>query len=749
MDHASALPASLSDVGTILEEIRHEDGRLVAWALCAVGVILLLGAAVFLDWLHGSILGTLLVLTSLATYALLRRTYLAGVWLLVVGCMASELLALHWYPSAGVAALLALPTGMATLFIGGVGGLAAALFASGVIVAWRESGVPVLSGAETVAVLVAIWGVMALIWTFAWRVQRTIQWTWENYKQARHLLEEAREQSLELKQIQEDLAQANSQLARLTDRLKAMHQVAEEARRAKEEFVARVSHELRTPLNMIIGFADMIRRAPHVYGTKLPSALLADIATIQRNAQHLASLVDDVLALSQMEAERMTLTKEWASLQEIVETAVLAVRPLFESKGLSLEVEIPAHLPQIFCDSTRIRQVLLNLLSNAGRFTEQGGVKVKVRREDDKVIVSVADTGPGIAPEKLKRVFEPFEQLDSTLRRRYGGSGLGLSISKRFVEMHEGKMWLESEVGKGTTVYFSLPFPMPSYDTSLEENAATRWLRSSWEYEVRTRPSKAPEPRLVPRFVLLERGDTLQRLFSRQLGDTVEIVSVRDGEGALHALAQAPAQALIVNDPSLGHMPASAGWLMNLPYDTPMLACWIPGEDEAAERLGVVRYLVKPITCETLLTTLGSLGEQVKTVLLVDDEPEALQLFARMLASAARGYRVLRATNGRQALALLRSRKPDVMLLDLIMPEMNGFEVLQEKSRDPALRSIPVIVISARDPIGEPIVSDTLTVTRKGGLSVGDLLACIRSISQILSPPARPDGQERSERFAA
>jgi CheY-like chemotaxis protein len=120
-----------------------------------------------------------------------------------------------------------------------------------------------------------------------------------------------------------------------------------------------------------------------------------------------------------------------------------------------------------------------------------------------------------------------------------------------------------------------------------------------------------------------------------------------------------------------------------------------------------------------------------------------------MLASAARGYRVLRATNGRQALALLRSRKPDVMLLDLIMPEMNGFEVLQEKSRDPALRSIPVIVISARDPIGEPIVSDTLTVTRKGGLSVGDLLACIRSISQILSPPARPDGQERSERFAA
>ncbi len=748
MDRVSTLPTSPSDVGTILEEFRLENSRLVAWAVCVTGVVLLLGAAVFLDWLYGSVLGTLLVLVSLAAYALLRRTYIAGIGLLVGGCMVAGLLALHWYPSAGVAALLALPTGLATLFVGGVGGLAVALFASIALVVWREYGALVLSGPDFVAVFMAIWGVMVLIWTFSRCVRCTVQWTWENYKQAQHLLEEAREQSLELKQIQEDLAQANSQLARLTDRLKAMHQVAEEARRAKEEFVARVSHELRTPLNMIIGFADMIRRAPHVYGTKLPPTLLADIATIQRNSQHLASLVDDVLALSQMEAERMTLTKEWTSLQEIVNAAVLAVRPLFDSKGLSLEVEIPAHLPQIFCDSTRVRQVLLNLLSNAGRFTEQGGVKVRVRREDDEVIVSVADTGPGIAPEKLKRVFEPFEQLDNPLRRRHDGSGLGLSISKRFVEMHEGKMWLESEVGKGTTVYFSLPFPAPFYNESAE-NTATRWLRPSWEYEMRTRPSKAPEPHLIPRFVLLERGGTLQRLFKQQIGDSVEIVSVQDGETALRVLAESPAQALIVNDPSLEHMPASAGWLMDLPYNTPMLACWIPGEDEAAERLGVVRYLVKPITCETLLTTLEGLGEQIKTVLLVDDEPEALQLFARMLASAPHGYRVLRATNGRQALELLRSRNPDVMLLDLIMPEMNGFEVLQEKSRDPALRNIPVVVISARDPIGEPIVSDTLTVTKKGGLSVGDLLACIRSVSLILSPSARPDGQERSERFAA
>jgi len=309
--------------------------------------------------------------------------------------------------------------------------------------------------------------------------------------------------------------------------------------------------------------------------------------------------------------------------------------------------------------------------------------------------------------------------------------------------MHEGKMWLESEVGKGTTVYFSLPFPASLCDTPTEERA-TRWLRESWEYEVRTRPSKAPQPRLVPRFVLLERGNTLRQLFRRQMGDSVEIIPVEDGEAAIRIMAHSPAQALIVNAPLLEQMPGSGSWLINVPYNIPVITCWIPGEHEATERLGVIRYLVKPIGCETLLTTLESLGDHIKTVLLVDDEAEALQLFARMLASSPRGYRVLRATNGYQALELLRSRKPDVMLLDLIMPEMDGFEVLQEKNRDPALQSIPVIVISARDPLGEPIVSDTLTVTRKGGLSAVDLLNCIRSISQILSPSGPPDGQERS-----
>jgi CheY-like chemotaxis protein len=204
---------------------------------------------------------------------------------------------------------------------------------------------------------------------------------------------------------------------------------------------------------------------------------------------------------------------------------------------------------------------------------------------------------------------------------------------------------------------------------------------------------------------------------------------------------------LIVNAPASDTM-ASMGQLANLPYDTPAITCWVPGGDETARQLGVVDYLVKPVTREALLSALGSLGESVRSVLLVDDEPEALQLFARMLSSAQPGYRVLRASNGRRALGLLRERRPDAMVLDLIMPDMDGFEVLREKSQDADLRSIPVVVVSARDPRGEPIVSDTLTVAHGGGLSVRDLVGCIQAVSEVLSPSVQPGDRGQPEKSA-
>jgi CheY-like chemotaxis protein len=311
--------------------------------------------------------------------------------------------------------------------------------------------------------------------------------------------------------------------------------------------------------------------------------------------------------------------------------------------------------------------------------------------------------------------------------------------------MHEGKMWLESEVDVGTTFHFSLPLDTSLPTIRASDGAKRRFSPyDEYEYKVRTRRSKAPAPKVVPRFVLLEEGETLQRLFSRYLDDT-EIVSVRDVKQATRELSRTPAQALLVNASPFAEVTDqfsfSKDQLADLPYGIPAVMCWVPGLDAAARQLGVVCYLVKPVSREMLLSTLEEMGEGVKSVLLVDDESEVLQLFARMLTSAERDYRILQATSGHRALNLLRERQPDVMLLDLTMPGVDGFQVLQEKSKDASIREIPVVVISATDPTGEPIVSDTLTVARGGGLSMRDLLACIQAVSKILSPSVQPDGR--------
>jgi len=430
----------------------------------------------------------------------------------------------------------------------------------------------------------------------------------------------------------------------------------------------------------------------------------------------------------------MSLTKERADLAEIVDSATTAVRRLFASKALYLRSDLPQDLPPILCDRTRIREVLLNLLSNAARFTEKGGVDIRVKRENGTVVVAVADTGPGIPPHEAKRLFRPFEQLDSSFRRR-GGSGLGLSISKALVELHGGQMWVESKPGEGTTVLFRLPIstPMPL------QGGVVQWLRPEWEYRQRTgRPLVSPAP-VRPRVLVVETGDDVQRLLARYM-DNVDIVSASVLEQALAEAAHTPTQMLIVNDllvgPTLQRLSGSAA----APVQTPVVICSLPERADAAQALGVAGYLVKPVTRDQLLAALDGVHPDGGTVLVVDDDPEALHLFARLLRAAGRGYRVFTAANGAAALRILRRHKPDVMLLDLIMPGMDGFRVLRAM-KEAGIKDTRVVIMSARDPYGQPLVCNAVAVTKREGLSVQQLLAIIDALRTILSPGCPPADQ--------
>jgi len=732
-DGGMEMLAQVSPLGAVEEEIDELLVTTTRWvtlcvsAACLFGLYLL-GASSPSRHLSGVVWASLdLLVTASLTLSLASSRPLLARAILQAGLLAGICLAWAFFDAREISLLLALLPMLGVLTGGWRMGL---LSAAGVTL--LLAGLGILEGDRALPGVypAAIAGGALALAALAWLVQRApfqlIRQLHAEISLARQTMDDTRRQRVELFQTQEDLLQANRELARLSSHMKALTQVAEEARRVKEEFVANVSHELRTPLNMIIGFSELITKAPRVYGELSPT-LLADISAIQRNSQHLAELVNDVLDLSQIEAGRMNLVKDWTTIHELVEAAVSAVKVLYDMKGLYLKVELPEQPLRIFCDRTRVREVLLNLLSNAGRFTEQGGVVVRAAQDGDYLLVSVSDSGPGIAPENQARLFEPFQQLDNSIRRQ-GGSGLGLSISKRFVEMHNGRMWLESTPGVGTVFSFSLPVaqPVPNY---IDVSGSRRWITPYHQFEMEApQRSRAPQPVVVPRYILLDQGSALQRLFTRFLGD-VEIVNTSEMEAALREMSRSPANGVVINGATSGSLDLDAG-----AFSTPVMTCWITGFDETARTMGVDGYLLKPVSREKLLNALSQIKREIRTVLLVDDDIEMLQLFARILNSAERGYSVLRARDGRQALEILRARQPDVMLIDLVMPEMDGFQVIKEKSREESICDIPVVVVTSKDPTGAPIISDHLSVTRKGGISARELLLCIQALSGILDP---------------
>ncbi|MGQ9684008.1 MAG: sensor histidine kinase, partial [Anaerolineae bacterium] len=470
----------------------------------------------------------------------------AGGWYALALLSGAIVVADVWFALPGVLTLLALPVALGAAFAGVPAAAMAAAAESGLLLLLLRAG---HARPEAVAVALAgVWMLLAVMAAVYRPIHRLAAWAWEHFEDARALLEEARGRRAELQLALNDLALANRQLAVTNDRLAAARLLAESAQKTKAAFVANVSHEFRTPLNMIIGLTEFVLSRPDAYGRRLPAALLEDLAIIRRNSEHLAAMVNDVLDLSRVESGRMALHGEMVSLAEVIERALAVVRPLLAKKGLELAVDVPADLPEVFCDCTRIRQVVVNLLSNAVRFTDQGSIAVRASHEGGRVTVSVADTGPGIAPEEAARLFEPFHQAGGGSR---GGSGLGLSISKQFVELHDGQMWLESEVGRGSTFHFRLPVTPPAGPVARPE----RWLAEGWVWTERTRRSTPPTLPPRPRLLVCDDGGALEPLLGRY-GDEAELVAVAD-------LAQAAGACLT------GGVPLYIGTVLQRPMPAP------------------------------------------------------------------------------------------------------------------------------------------------------------------------------------
>ncbi len=446
---------------------------------------------------------------------------------------------------------------------------------------------------------------------------------------------------------------------------------AEEANRIKSQFLANMSHELRTPLNSIINFAYLLSIGTEGVLTESQEDLINRIGDAGR---HLLGLINDFLDLAKIEAGRLELYFEEVNMIELIYGVLSTAAGLVHGRPIQLIRDIPEDLPCVRADHTRIRQVLLNLLSNAAKFTESGHILVRAWADEAWVTISVEDTGIGMEPENIPLAFSEFVQLDSGLSRQAGGTGLGLAISKRFVEMHGGKIWAESQPGNGSTFYFTLPRsePAPIVKAQAETSNA--------------------------RVLVIDDDPIVHETIAKQLRQGYNVLTLNDSRRAVDLVREANPAVVILDV----MMPHQDGWevLKALKSDPetqniPVVICSVITEQKLALSLGASDYLVKPVNPQALRRVIERFSPPGGKVLAVDDDLDALEIIRRMLGGLS--YQVITALDGPKGLSLAVEQLPDVIVLDLMMPGLSGFEVLAELRENPKTYNLPVVVVTAKD----------------------------------------------------
>lgn len=666
---------------------------------------------------------------GIAALLALWRPLLAR-WIIVIVLALVPVLSRKLLDVPGLLTLMMIPTTLAALLISLRAGIVASLSVTILLIVLVATPSGGLEPGGLVVALIAIWTALGVVYAFHRRMGQREGWVWGHYQRAEQMLAEAQELRVSTLRVVDDLAHANRQLALASDRMAALRTVAEEAERAKSLFVARVSHEFRTPLNMIIGLVSLMVDAPEIYDVIAPPEMRGDLEVVYRNCQHLADMVNDVLSLTQAETGRLVMHREMVDLRQLVDSAATSVSPLVKNKRLDLTVSIADGLPLVYCDATRIQQVLLNLLSNAARFVSQGTIAVRAEQRGEDVRVTVSDTGPGILLADQKRLFEPFAQGSPGLWPDRGGSGLGLSISKQFVEMHGGRIWVESELGAGSTFCFELPISPRAEQilrASYPINEEWPWRQRGFRTEQARRAELPSMPRLL---VYDEAGGLLPWLES--YSDQVECIAVPDLGAVSEYVQRGGADALIVNAGSSRALWTILERIRVAQRDLPIFGCALPSPARQAVQPGVVDYLTKPVTSARFAEAIRKIGRPVRRVLVVDDDADVLRLFTRLLHVYDSRLAVRSASTGREALEALSKETADLVLLDVVMPDLDGWQVVSSLQQDASLQDIPVIMVSANDPAETVPASPLLVLVAHEGLQVSQVLGCSVALSTLL-----------------
>jgi signal transduction histidine kinase/CheY-like chemotaxis protein len=507
--------------------------------------------------------------------------------------------------------------------------------------------------------------------------------------------------------------------------LAAARDAADEANRTKSSFLANMSHELRTPLNAIIGYSEILQEDVADLGQ---DNLGSDLKRIEGAGRHLLGLINDILDLSKIEAGRMEVFVEEVEILPLLEEVRAIIVPMAEKNGNSFEFRIAENLGTMRTDRTKLKQSLLNILSNASKFTENGRLTLVAERfETDRPMVrfSISDTGIGMTEEQLGRLFQAFSQAEATTARKYGGTGLGLVISRNFCQLLGGDVTVTSKFGEGSTFTITLPdCPAPSLQT--KPTAV---------------PYSAADGGDAPTVLVVDDDPVARDLLTANLkGAGYRLVHAASGEEALN-LARTMRPDAITLDVM---MPKPDGWeVLNALKadadlrDIPVVMVTMLSDRGIGLSLGAVDVLTKPVDRVHLTALIHSLVRRDGPVLIVEDDPGAREMIRQTIAKLS--LSAAEASDGRQALTWLGAHAPPAMiLLDLMMPEMDGFEVLDALATHEQWREIPVIVITAKQLTAaerERLLRQARKVIEKGSASRLDIAAAISAA--VRRRPAR------------
>jgi signal transduction histidine kinase/CheY-like chemotaxis protein len=504
------------------------------------------------------------------------------------------------------------------------------------------------------------------------------------------------------------------QNARVFQELEHKTRELEVASQHKSEFLASMSHELRTPLNAVIGFSDVL--LDRMFG-ELNERQDEYVRDIRDSGRHLLELINEILDLSKVEAGQMELDVEPVLLADLIEHGIAMVRERAAEHGIALACDIEPNLGRVQADERKLKQVVLNLLSNAVKFTRDGGsVTVEARRVGDEAQVSVRDTGIGIADEEKDHIFEAFQRGGRAARTSTEGTGLGLTLSKRIVDLHGGRLWMESEFGVGSTFWFAIPM-LPGAAAPAEATPEA-------------------EPAAGGSVLIVEddhRSAGLLRVYLEDAGYAVAIA--RDGIEALDLIRRLAPAAVILDV----LLPRLNGWevLAQLKSDPasaaiPVVIVSMIDDQGAGYALGAADYLVKPVDRASLLDALARCvapRRDRRTLVAIDDDPVDLDLLEAVLAPE--GWEVVRASGGEDGVRVVRRVRPAVVVLDLLMPDVDGFDVVERLRADPLVDDVPIVVLTSKEMTRadhDRLAGQISYIAQKGSLPKAELVELVDRI---------------------